>query len=205
MTTLTYVAMIGDHPTDTALTLEVAQRQALQAEKQFRSAATYDYRWDERKPGEWRLMSRCRATGGRYSWTMRAVYATAFTADEKTVPLDGPFPVRVRATPSGAELDISAFLFQAVFTELIGKADDAPEELVEELRDMADLLRSAAHGGRDSAARHEFDERMDRMLKEYAGEGLIPVYGEAVGRLAGRLSGIAGPRPVPGQREAGAA
>ena len=120
-------------------------------------------------------------------------------------PVDGPFPIKVTATPSGAELDFSSFLFKAVFTELITKADDDPEGLVDELRDMADLLRSAVHGGRDSHARHEFDERMNGMLAEFANGGVIPVYGEQVGRLRDRLSEIAAPRPLPSQRKGGAA
>ncbi|MFE2712318.1 hypothetical protein ACFXKI_10075 [Streptomyces mirabilis] len=117
-----------------------------------------------------------------------------------STPVDGPYPIKVTATPSGAELDVSAFLFKAVFTELITKADDDPEGLVDELRDMAELLRSAAHGGRDSHARHEFDERMNGMLAEYANDGLIPVYGEQVGRLRDKLAEIAAPRPVPSQQ-----
>ena len=117
-----------------------------------------------------------------------------------STPVDGPYPIKVTATPSGAELDVSAFLFKAVFTELITKADDDPEGLVDELRGMAGLLRSAAHGGRDSHARHEFDERMNEMLKEYANDGAIPVYGEQVGRLRDKLGEIAAPRPVPSQQ-----
>ncbi|KOV86109.1 MULTISPECIES: hypothetical protein [unclassified Streptomyces] len=115
--------------------------------------------------------------------------------------VDGPFPIRVNVTPSGCELDISSFLFKAVFTELITKADEDPEGLVDELKDMAELLRSAVHQGRDSHARHEFDERMVQMLAEYAGDGLIPVYGAQVGRLRDRLAEIAAPRPVPAQQD----
>jgi hypothetical protein len=116
-----------------------------------------------------------------------------------STPVDGPYPIKVTATPSGAELDFSSFLFKAVFTELITKADEDPEGLVDELRDMADLLRSAVHGGRDSHARHEFDERMNSMLKEFANDGVIPVYGKQVGRLRDKLAEIATPRPVPSQ------
>lgn len=123
----------------------------------------------------------------------------------QTTPVDGPFPIRVNATPSGAALDLSAFLISAVFTELIAAADEDPEGLVDELKDMAGLLRSAAHNGRDSHARHEFDERMHRLVDEFAAGGLVPVYGRQVGRLAARLAEIAAPRPAPGQRSAGAA
>ncbi|MGW5123216.1 hypothetical protein ACWEQ7_03970 [Streptomyces sp. NPDC004069] len=114
-------------------------------------------------------------------------------------PVDGPFPIRVTATPSGAELDMTAFLISAVFTELITKADEDPEGLVEELRDMAGLLRSAVHGGRDSSARHEFDERMHQLVDEFAAGGLVPVYGGQVGRLRDRLDAITQPRPIPAQ------
>lgn len=195
-----YVATLGGQPTGTALTPEAAQREALRAQKQHAEADRYDYRWFEHKPGEWRLLRK--PSGGRLApaeWTGRTVREVPFTPDEATVPVDGPFPVRVRETPSGAELDVSAFLFQAVFTELITQADDQPQELVDELRDMADLLRAAVHAGPDSHARHEFDERMRLMLKQYAADGVIPVYGPAVGRLAERLAQIAAPRPVPAQ------
>lgn len=117
----------------------------------------------------------------------------------------GPFPIRINTTPSGCELDVSSFLVAAVFTELITKADDDPEGLVEELRDMAALLRSALHQGKDSHARHEFDERMQSLVKEFGNDGAIPLYGPAVGRMRDKLAQIAAPRPVPGQREAGAA
>lgn len=120
-------------------------------------------------------------------------------------PVSGPFPIRVNPTPSGCELDVSSFLVAAVFTELITKADEDPEGLVEELRDMAGLLRSAVHQGKDSHARHEFDERMQALVAEFADDGVIPLYGPAVGRMRDRLAQIAAPRPVPGQRSAGAA
>lgn len=119
--------------------------------------------------------------------------------------ISGPFPIRVNPTPSGCELDVSSFLVAAVFTELITKADDDPEGLVDELKDMAELLRSALHQGKDSHARHEFDARMQALVTEFANDGAIPLYGAAVGRMRDKLAQIAAPRPVPGQREAGAA
>ncbi|MDN3244097.1 hypothetical protein [Streptomyces sp. ZSW22] len=118
---------------------------------------------------------------------------------DTTATVSGPFPIRINATPSGAELDLTAFLVSAVFTELITAADEDPEGLVDELRDMAGLLRSAVHQGRDSHARHEFDERMQALVKEFGNDGMVPVYGAAVGRMAQRLAEIAAPRPVPAQ------
>lgn len=120
--------------------------------------------------------------------------------NDNQTPVDGPFPIRVNPTTSGAELDLSAFLISAVFTELITAANEDPEGLVEELADMANLLRSAVHQGADGHARHEFDERMHKLVDEFAGGGMVPVYGAQVGRLAARLGEIAAPRPVPTQQ-----
>lgn len=203
--TTTFVAMNHRGPIATALTLEAAQGQGLRNARQRATTPAYDYLWVDGEPGEWLLMRKPK--GKRTVPAERTVYrvvATAYVADEAT-PVSGPFPIRVAASPGGADVDVSAFLFQAVFTELITKAADSPKELVTELADMAELMRSAMHGGRNSHARHEFDERMQQMLKEYANDGVIPVYGPAVGRMAERLSQIAAPRPLPGQREAGAA
>jgi hypothetical protein len=203
--TTTFVAMNHRGPITTALTLEAAQREGLRNAKQNAAAGQYDYLWVDVKPGEWKLLRK--AAGKRHvaaektSWK---VVEVTLTPDEAT-PVDGPYPIRVAATPSGAELDVSSFLFKAVFSELITRADEDPEALATELSDMADLLRSAAKQGPDSHARHEFDECMRRMIKEYANDGQIPLYGAAVGRMAKRLAEIAAPRPIPAAREAGAA
>jgi hypothetical protein len=202
--TTTFVAMNHRGPIATALTVEAAQWQSLRSARQNASAA-YDYIWVDAKPGEWQLLRK--PAGKRNVPAERTAYRVvevALIPDEATT-VSGPFPIKVAASPGGADVDVSAFLFQAVFTELITKASDAPKELVAELADMADLMRSAMHAGRNSQARHEFDERMQQMLTEYANGGVIPVYGPAVGRMAERLTQIATPRPVPGQRQAGAA
>lgn len=202
--TTTFVAMNHRGPIATALTVEAAQWQSLRSARQNASAA-YDYIWVDVKPGEWQLLRK--PAGKRAVPAERTAYKVVEVAhipDEATT-VSGPFPIRVAASAGGADIDASAFLVQAVFTELITKADESPEELVAELADMVGLMRSAMHGGRNSHARHEFDERMQQMLTEYANGGVIPVYGPAVGRMADRLAQIAAPRPVPGQRSAGAA
>lgn len=202
--TTTFVAMNHRGPIAAALTVEAAQWQSLRSARQNASAA-YDYIWVDAKPGEWQLLRK--PAGKRAVPAERTAYKVvevALVPDEAT-PVSGPFPIRVSASPGGMDVDVSAFLFQAVFTELITKAADSPTELVAELADMADLMRSAMHGGRNSQARHEFDERMQQMLTEYANDGVIPLYGPAVGRMADRLAQIAAPRPMPGQRSAGAA
>lgn len=203
--TTTFVAMNHRGPIATALTVEAAQQQGLRSAKQIASAAEYDYSWVDRKPGEWQLMRK--PAGKRHvpaEHTGHRVVEVALIPDEATV-VDSPFPVRVSATTSGAELDVSSFLFKAVFAELISKADDDPEAFATELADMANLLRSAVAQGPDSHARHEFDDCMRRMIKDCGADGLIPLYGPAVARMRDRLTQIAAPRPVPGQREAGAA
>lgn len=203
--TTTFVAMNHRGPIATALTVEAAQRQGLRSAKQIASAAEYDYIWVDAKPGEWQLMRK--PAGKRHvpaERTAHKVVEVALIPDEATV-VSSPFPVRVSATTSGAELDVSSFLFKAVFAELIAKADDDPVAVATELADMADLLRSAVAQGPDSHARHEFDECMRRMIKEYANDGVIPLYGPAVGRMRDRLAQIAAPRPVPGQRTEGGA
>ena len=119
--------------------------------------------------------------------------------------IDGPFPIGVTATQDGATLDISLFLVRAVFMELFQQAAEDPEGVGEELADMYALAQSAQHQGPDSAARHEFDDRMEKMLDQYADGGTLPLYGDAVVQARDALAEIAKPRPVPAQREAGAA
>jgi hypothetical protein len=202
--TTTFVAMNHRGPIATALTVEAAQWQSLRSARQNASAA-YDYSWVDSKPGEWQLLRK--PAGKRHVPAERTAYKVvevALVPDEATA-VSGPFPIRVAASPGGADIDVSAFLVQAVFTELITKADDDPEGLVEELRDMAELMRSAVHQGRDSHARHEFDDRMQAWVTEFGNDGMVPLYGPAVGRMRDRLAQIAAPRPVPGQRQAGAA
>lgn len=119
-------------------------------------------------------------------------------------PVDGPYRITINATPSGAGLDVSHYL-TAVLLSLAAAAEDNPEGVLEDLVDLAELARSASAQGRNSHAAHERDERVQRLLAEVADDGVIPVYGAQVGRLRDRLAQIAAPRPLPGQREAGAA
>ncbi|HEY8985698.1 MAG TPA: hypothetical protein VIU15_39770 [Streptomyces sp.] len=113
--------------------------------------------------------------------------------------IDGPFPVTVRATDKGAELDISLYLIRALFTELCSQAAEDPHGVGEELAAIGDLLKSALHQGPDSHARHEYDAQMQRLVDTYADGGVIPLYGAAVGQLRDACARIAAPRPVPAQ------
>lgn len=119
--------------------------------------------------------------------------------------IDGPIPLTVTATESGADINIERYLIRALFTALFEAADNDPQSFGEEFADMHTLAISAQHGGRDSHARHEFDERMDRYLREFLGEPVIELYGDGVRQMRDAMKQIAAPRPVPGQREAGAA
>lgn len=122
-----------------------------------------------------------------------------------TYKIEGPFPLTLRATETGAELDVSAFLVRAVLTQLVTDAAEDPEGLGEELAGIGGLLRSAVHAGRDSHARHEFDDQMQQLVDRYAGGGTVPLYATGVHQLRDALAEVATPRPVPGQREGGAA
>jgi hypothetical protein len=121
-----------------------------------------------------------------------------------TYRIEGPFPLAVRATELGAELDVSRFL-RAVFLELFAQAAEDPEGFGEELADMHALSQSAQVQGSDFHARHEFDEQMNKLIDGLADGGTIPLYATGLRQLRDAVSQIAAPRPVPGQRSAGAA
>lgn len=120
-----------------------------------------------------------------------------------TYRIDGPIPVTLRPTEDGADLDVTRYLVQAVFTSLFEAADNNPEGFGEEFADMHSLALSAQRGGSDSHAWHEFDERMDAYLKEFADEGRIRLYAGGLRQLRDASKEIATLRPVPGQRSEG--
>lgn len=119
--------------------------------------------------------------------------------------IDAPIPVTLRPTDKGVDVDISMFLIRAVFVELFQQAAEDPEGFGEEFADMHQLALSAQHQGRDSHARHEFDARMEKLLEQYAGDGRIEVYGNGLRQMRDATAELTAPRPVPAQREAGAA
>ena len=119
--------------------------------------------------------------------------------------IDGPIPTFVTATEDGADIDISLHLVRAVFASLFEAADANPEGFGEEFADMYALSVSAQQQGRDSHAWHEFDARMEKYLAEFADEGQVRLYATGLHQLRDALAQIAAPRPLPGQRSAGAA
>lgn len=119
--------------------------------------------------------------------------------------IEGPTPLTLRATSDGAELDVRKYLVSAVFAELFRAADEDPEGFGQEFADMYALHQSAQTQGRDSHARHEFDERMHKLLDEFADGGTIDLYAGGLHQLRDAAAEITAPRQVPGQRTAGAA
>lgn len=119
-------------------------------------------------------------------------------------PVTGPFRISVDATPSGVALDMTHYLKIFVLALAEAAAEDGPS-LLDDLQNIADLDRSARHQGRDSHATHERDEAVQDLLDELVDGGTVPVYGGQVLRLVAALRRAVAPRPVPAQREAGAA
>lgn len=119
--------------------------------------------------------------------------------------IEGPTPLTLKVTDDGAELSVREYLVHAVFAEIFRAADEDPHGFGEELADMYALHQSAQTQGRDSHARHEFDERMHKLIDEFADGGTIELYAGGLHQLRDAAAEITAPRPVPGQRSAGAA
>ena len=106
-----------------------------------------------------------------------------------SAPVDGPWRIGVTTLPTGAGLDVSHYLTGFV-TRLAQAAEEDPKSLLAQLLEIAALARSAGAQGSDSHAAHERDERVDDLLAEVAGEGVLPVYGQQVSLLARRLLAV---------------
>ncbi|MFE2930651.1 hypothetical protein [Streptomyces sp. NPDC059278] len=70
-----YLVLLREGTTAVATDLATAQAAALADRNTPNGADQYENRWDEHTPSEWRLMTRHRARGGRWSWTQRAIRA----------------------------------------------------------------------------------------------------------------------------------
>lgn len=114
--------------------------------------------------------------------------------------IEGPTPLTLKATDDGAELGVARFL-HAVFLELFTAADNDPEGFGAEFADMHALAQSAMTQGRDSHARHEFDERMHKLIDEFADGGTIALYAGGLHQLRDATAEITAPRQVPGQQD----
>jgi hypothetical protein len=117
-----------------------------------------------------------------------------------TYRIEGPFPLTVRPTESGADLDISRFLVRAVLVQLFADAAEDPQGFGEEFADLYALSQSAQVQGGDSHARHEFDERVDKMLGAF-GDGRIDLYTTGLRQLRDALDEVLKPREIPAQQD----
>lgn len=110
--------------------------------------------------------------------------------------ITGPYPVYIRRIPTGVMLDVESYL-----TAMVVTLADNPD-----LRDLLDEIAT----DRAQAKEHDGWEP-EQLLVEKLCTALgyeLPVYGDAVARLADRLSAAAPAAPVvaiPQQREGGAA
>ncbi len=113
-------------------------------------------------------------------------------------PVTGPIPIYVKATPSGAELDMAALTAHVVSDVIDALLDPADTGLWDLLHEVANPPGPAPEG----------TERLDREQLEHdladRASSRIPVYGPQVKRLAASLLKAAG-QYVPSQREERAA
>ncbi|MGW2594773.1 hypothetical protein ACWCXC_31530 [Streptomyces sp. NPDC001515] len=72
-----YVVMIGEYPKAVSAVLLDAQEAALEDETRY-STGNREFRWDEYRSGEWRLMARRTEKGARWGWTQRCVRTAPF-------------------------------------------------------------------------------------------------------------------------------
>lgn len=109
----------------------------------------------------------------------------------------GPYRLYVRRIPTGATLDVSDYLIAMI-------------ETIADNPDLMDLLSEIEEDRKNAHAHRHDGWEPEALLVEKLCAALgyeLPLYGEAVGRLADRLRAVA-PAPavaIPAQREAGAA
>ncbi|MEV0915461.1 hypothetical protein AB0I93_14470 [Streptomyces sp. NPDC049967] len=112
-------------------------------------------------------------------------------------PIPGPTRIYVQAIPGGAQLDMAALTEQVIGDVLDALLDPADTGLWDRLHDLADTPRTPAEG------RLPHEELVAELVTRSSSR--IPVYGGQVLRLIEALRRSVAPRPVPSQREAGAA
>ncbi|MFJ4738744.1 hypothetical protein [Streptomyces sp. NPDC088775] len=143
----TFVILFHGEPTASALDLATAQAHALAERTAPAAAELYENRWTEHTPGEWRLMTRNRDRGGRWSWTQRAVRAVPLiqaegTGDTAEPPADRAAILREAADAVWAmdyEQDANDYGFDSIRDAWDGGTMDASKYL----RRMADEAQQA--------------------------------------------------------------
>jgi hypothetical protein len=106
-----------------------------------------------------------------------------------------PHRLYIRRIPGGAMLDVEAYLIATLQT-----IADNP--------DLMDLLTEIEEDRRDARAHKHDGWEPEQLLVEKLTAALgyeLPLYGDAVGRLADRLRAVAPAAVIPAQRKAGAA
>ncbi|MFB6813077.1 hypothetical protein ACFCV8_00820 [Streptomyces sp. NPDC056347] len=93
-----FVILFRGAPTAAAPDLVTAQTHALAERTAPASASPYENGWVEKGPGEWRLMTRRRDRGGRWSWTQRAVRAVPLIHGEQPAPVERAAVLRETAS-----------------------------------------------------------------------------------------------------------
>ncbi|MFF4661984.1 hypothetical protein [Streptomyces sp. NPDC001282] len=160
-----FIVMFHGAPTTAAPDLATAQAHALAERTAPAGAEPYENRWDEHAPGEWRLMTRRRDRGGRWSWTQRAIQAVPLIHGEQPAPADRAAVLREAATfleahastlelLSSSEYDNEAFAAShlrakaADFRRMADEAQQAASAVTEEPADSvsSDTLARMLHG-----------------------------------------------------------
>ncbi|MFD9763231.1 hypothetical protein ACFWXI_06765 [[Kitasatospora] papulosa] len=117
-------------------------------------------------------------------------------SDDRT-PITGPIPVSIEITPTAVVLDMAALRALIVADVVEALLDPADTGLWDRLHELADTERTPQEG------RLPYEQLLADLAERSSSK--VPLYGHRSRELAERLLRVSGPRPVPSQREAGAA
>ncbi|MEU2135331.1 hypothetical protein [Streptomyces sp. NPDC018352] len=118
------------------------------------------------------------------------------TSDDRT-PITGPIPISIEVTPTAVVLDMAALTRLVVGDVLDALLDPQETGLWDRLTELADVERASEEG------RLPYEELVADLAERASSR--VPLYGYRGRELADRLLRVSGLRPVPSQREAGAA
>lgn len=112
--------------------------------------------------------------------------------------ITGPIPIGIDITPTAVVLDLDALTRLVVGDVLDALLDEQDTSLWDRLHELADTEAAPTPEGRLP---------YEELVADLAGRASsrVPLYGHRARELADRLLRVSGPRPVPSQREAGAA
>jgi hypothetical protein len=112
--------------------------------------------------------------------------------------ITGPIPIHIRTTPTAIVLDMEALTRLIVGDVLDALLDPSDTGAWDRLHELADTEAAPTPEGR-----LPYEELVAELTERCSSR--VPLYGTKARELADRLAQLAGPRPVPHQREAGAA